>query len=174
MWLVTILTSGIIAIGKIGEGDMNRGRSRNRSPQNRGKLGTRSKSRGRPTCFYCGKTEHFQKNYRHFRKDKGGADDVQPKRIPDNKNTWAIATSEEELLVISEQNKVNLVIDESTWAVDSGASFHLTPNQKCFSSYKAKDHDSVKMGNEGACRIVGIGDVCLETSTGCNLVLGDV
>ena len=30
------------------------------------------------------------------------------------------------------------------------------------------------MGNEGACRIVGIGDVCLVTSTGCQLVLGDV
>ena len=31
-----------------------RGRQRNRSPQNREKSGTRSKSRGRPTCFFCG------------------------------------------------------------------------------------------------------------------------
>ena len=30
------------------------------------------------------------------------------------------------------------------------------------------------MGNEGACRIVGIGDVCLTTSTGCKLLLIDV
>ena len=36
-----------------------RGRHRNRSPQNREKSGTRSKSRGRPTCFYCGKPGHF-------------------------------------------------------------------------------------------------------------------
>ena len=43
-----------------------------------------------------------------------------------------------------------------------GASFHLTPDRKCFSSYKAGDHGSVKMGNEGACRIVSIGDVCSE------------
>ena len=70
---------------------------------------------------------------------------------------------------------MNLVGDESTWVVDSGASFHLTPDRKCFSSYKDGDHCSVKsMGNKGACRIVGIGDVCLETSTGCNLVLRDV
>ena len=34
------------------EGDMNRGRSRNRSPQNREKSGMRLKSRGRPMCFY--------------------------------------------------------------------------------------------------------------------------
>ena len=32
----------------------------------------------------------------------------------------------------------------------------------------------MKMGNEGACQIVSIGDVCLVTSTGCNLVLRDV
>ena len=132
----------------------------------------RLKSRGRPTCFYCGKSGHFQKNCRHFRKDKGGADGVQPKKIPDNKNTSGIATSEEELLLINEQNELNLVGDKLTWVVDLGTSFHLTPDQKCFSSYKAGDHGSLTMGNEGACRIVGIGDVC--TSTGCNLVLRDV
>ena len=129
------------------EGDMNRGRSRNNSPQNREKSRTRSKSRGRPTCFNYGKSGHFQKNCRHFRKDKGGADGVQPKKIPDNKNTLAIVTSEEELFLISEQIEGNLVGDESTWVVDSGAPFHLTPHQKFFSSYKAGDHGFVKMGN---------------------------
>ena len=55
--------------------------------------------------------------------------------------------------------------------VDSGASYHLTPDRKCFSSYKAREHGFVKMGNEVACRIVGIGDVW---STGCKLLLKDV
>ena len=87
----------------------------------------RLKSRGRPTCFYRGKSGHFQKKCRHFRKDKGGADGVQPKRIPDNKNTSAIAESEE-LFLINEKNEVNLVGDESMWVIDSGASFHLTPD----------------------------------------------
>ena len=77
-------------------------------------------------------------------------------------------------MLISEQNEVNLVGDESTWVVDSGASFHLTPDRKCPSVYRAGDHGFMKMGNEGACRIVGIGDVCLVTSTGCELVLRDV
>ena len=35
--------------------------------------------------------------------------------------------SEEELLFISEQNEVNLTDEESTWVVNSSASFHLTP-----------------------------------------------
>ena len=56
------------------------------------------------------------------------------KKVSDTKNVATIAISEEELLLINEQNKVNLVDNESTWVVDSGASFHLTPNLKCFSS----------------------------------------
>ena len=58
--------------------------------------------------------------------------------------------------------------------VESGASYHLTPDRKCFSSYKAGDHGFIKMENEGACRIIGIGDVWLTTSTGCSLLLRDV
>ena len=85
-----------------------------------------------------------------------------------------IATSEEELLLISEQNEVNLVGDESTCIVDSSASFHLTPNQKCFSSYRPEDLGTVKMGTERACQIVNIGDEFVVTSTGCRLVLRDV
>ena len=44
------------------ESDTHRGRGRNKCPQNREKLGTRSKSRERPMCFYYGKSGHFQKS----------------------------------------------------------------------------------------------------------------
>ena len=30
------------------------------------------------------------------------------------------------------------------------------------------------MGNDGSCKIVGMGNVCLMTSTGCRMVLRDV
>ena len=80
-----------------------------------------------------------------------------------------ITTSEEELLLIIEECELHLVSDESTWVVDSGASYHLTPDWKCFSSYKVGDHGFFKMGNEGACQIVGIGDVWLTMSTQCQL-----
>ena len=118
-----------------------RGRQRNHSPQNREKSGTQSKSRGRPTCFCCGKPGHFQKNYRHFRKDKETNDtdskrsldrNGKDQRGPDRKGTTAIAASEEELMLITEENELNLDGDETTWVVDSGASFHLTPDRKCF------------------------------------------
>ena len=108
---------------------------------------------------------HFEKNCRHYRKDKGGVDNIEPKKISDNKTTSAIATSEE-LLFISEQNQVNLTGNESTCVVDSSVSFHLIPNRECFSSYTTGDYDYVKLGNDGACKIVRIGDICLLASMG--------
>ena len=69
---------------------------------------------------------------------------------------------------------MSLVGDELTWVVDSDVSFHLTPNRKCFSSYRVGDLKSIKVESEGACQIEDIGDVYLTTSTGCILVLRDV
>ena len=40
-------------------------------------------------------------------------------------------------MLITEESELNLAGDEMTWVVDSGASFHLTPDRKCFSSYTA-------------------------------------
>ena len=54
-------------------------------------------------------------------------------------------------MFISEQNEVNLAGEESTSVVDSNASFHVTPNRGCFSSYKVVDHGYKKMENDGAC-----------------------
>jgi transposase InsO family protein len=149
-------------------------RSTHRSPETGNRFYARSKSRGRLTCFYCGKPGHFQKNCRHLRKDKGMADEVESGKISNDKNTSAIATSEEEMLYICEQASVNLANAECSWIVDSGASFHLTPKRECFSSYIAGDYGYVRMGNDGECKIVGIGNVCLLTSTGCRLILKDV
>lgn len=58
--------------------------------------------------------------------------------------------------------------------VDSSASCHLTSNANFFSSYINGNFGYVRIGNEGSSKIVGIGIVCLETSTGCKLVLENV
>ena len=94
-------------------------------------------------CFYHGKSGDFQKNCQHYWKNKGGVDGAKPKKFPDSKNTSAITASEEELLLICEQNGVNLVGEESIWVVDSGASFDLTPKKEGFSLYTVGDHGYV-------------------------------
>ena len=58
--------------------------------------------------------------------------------------------------------------------VDTTASFHITTCRDFFSSYNSGRFGWVKMCNEAKCEIVGIGDVELETSIGCKLVLKDV
>ena len=79
-----------------------RGRNRQRSPQRREMSHARSKSRGKLTCFYCGKPGHFQKDCRHLKKDKDASKDVDPRNISDGKGTSVVATSEEEILFICE------------------------------------------------------------------------
>ena len=110
-----------------------------------------------------------ERGSRQFRLEEGSN-----RKSSDRKGTTAITTREEELLLIIEENGLHLVRDETTLVVDSGALFHLSPNRKCFTYYRVDDHDSVRMGNEGACRIVGIGDVWLTTSTECKLLMKDV
>ena len=60
------------------------------------------------------------------------------------------------------------------WVVDSGASFHATPNKEFFSTYRGREFGIVKMGNEGYSKIAGVGDVCLETDLENKLMLKDV
>ena len=134
----------------------------------------RSKSRGKLTCSYCGKPEHFQKDCRHLKKDKGALKDVDPKKISEEKGTFAIATSEQEILFICEQACTYLASEECTWVIDSGASFHITSLRECFSTYIVGDCGYVKIGDNGECNILCVRIVCLTTSTGCWLILKDV
>ena len=150
------------------------GRNRHRSPHSREKSHAKSKSRGKLTCFYCGKPGHFQKDYRHLKKDKGTTNEAEPRKIPDGNGTSAITTSEEDILFICEEASSNIASEESTWEIDSGASFYINPARGCFSSYIACNYGYLKLGDNGECRIVTIGSVCLTTSIGCRLTLKDI
>ena len=109
-----------------------------------------------------------------MRKGRGVGNGVEPRKIPDEMNTSAIATSIEELLFICEQTSAILVSEECTWVIDSRASFHITPLREYFSTYIDGDHGYVKTGDNGDCKIVGVGSVFLTTSTRCRLTLKDV
>ena len=152
-----------------------RGRSKSRNPhQSRG----RSKSRSKIACYYCGRMGHKKMECRSFKRDQK-AGNVKPDQISltkkqEEKSTTAIVLKEDLLYLVGESNILNIACDESSWIVDSGASFHVTPHENFFSSYQRGDFGTVQMGNQDRSKIVGIGDITLTTSTGCKLVLKDV
>jgi hypothetical protein len=69
---------------------------------------------------------------------------------------------------------INLACQDSTWVVDLVVSFHVTSWYDLFTSYKKGDFGTVRMRNNNICKIIGIGDVCLEIDMGCTLCLRDV
>ena len=91
----------------------------------------------------------------------------------ENKETNAIAT-EGDIMIVTDDGCVSLATQDSNWVIDSGALFHVTSQSDFFTSDKTGDFGNVRMGNSGVFKIVGIEDVCLETSIGNKLILKDV
>ena len=85
------------------------------------------------------------------------------------------------------ESEVLLTTEESsTWLLDSGASYHMTPHRSQFWQYLARHSDSVRVGNSQHCAIIGVGTVelnllgttrahhCIMTPSGSTLVLHNV
>jgi len=60
------------------------------------------------------------------------------------------------------------------WIIDSGATLHVTPRKEFFTSYTSGDFGVLKMGNDGESKVIGVGDVCLQTNMGVQLLLKGV
>ena len=91
----------------------------------------------------------------------------------EKKETNAIA-AKGDIMIVTNEDCVSLATQDSNWVIDSGASFHVTSHSDFFTSYKTGDFGNVRMRNSSVSKIVGIGDVCLETSIGNKLARKDV
>ena len=49
-----------------------------------------------------------------------------------------------------------------SWVVDSGSSFHATPDKKYFHDYVQGDFGQVRLGDDKPCKIVGMGKVLVK------------
>ncbi|CAL1383495.1 unnamed protein product [Linum trigynum] len=160
-----------------------RGRSRNRNSNfknsqnrsnSRGRSKGRSKSLSRPrgeiTCYHCNQPGHMKRECRILKREQAREKGVENRE----KDDTTVAATDGDVVIVCDAGFVNLACLESTWVVDSGASFHVTSRVDLFSSYTNGNYGCVRMGNDGASKIVGMGDIHLETNTGCKLVLKDV
>ena len=77
-------------------------------------------------------------------------------------------------LLCNQEDCCHVAEQDVKWVVDSAASYHCVPKREYFSTYQARDFDTVKMGNKSVSWISGIGNICIQTSIGCTLTLKDV
>ena len=78
------------------------------------------------------------------------------------------------VLSIEEKKCEHVANNDVEWVVDSAAPHHIIPTKGFFITYKAGDFGIVKIGNSSYSKIVGIGDVCIETNVGSTMMLQDV
>ncbi|KAD6119895.1 hypothetical protein E3N88_11166 [Mikania micrantha] len=115
----------------------------------------RSQSKGH-TVRYCRqlKRENKKANYinqkNNHKKDDGGNDSAEAN------------TTTDEFFICCDYDMVNVAHDDSSWVVDCGATCHVTSQRDFYTSYTPGDFGSVKMGNSGLSKIVGVGDICKQ------------
>ncbi|KAG8489761.1 hypothetical protein CXB51_017983 [Gossypium anomalum] len=75
-----------------------------------------------------------------------------------------------ELLVTS----VNDSKVSKEWILDSGCTFHMSPNRDWFTTYEIVSEGVVLMGNNASCKIIGIGTIKVKIFDGVVRTLSDV
>lgn len=83
-------------------------------------------------------------------------------------------TTSADLLVVYDEDVINCASHDTDWVVDSGASLHVAKRKEFFCSYTPGNFGVLRMGNDGMSPVIGIGDVCLKTSNGSELLLRGV
>ncbi|CAH9135249.1 unnamed protein product [Cuscuta epithymum] len=166
-------------------GGRNGGRSRGRGRgqgQNRGNSQVRGRSQERGMscenntwfegyCNYCSNYGHRKRDCRKFLREQP---QTSQNTSQEDGVTMVSLSSDACLVTHGEQECLHVGTHDVEWVIDTASSFHATPHQNLFTSYKSGDFGAVKMGNTSFSKIVGIGDVHITTNVGCALVLKDV
>ncbi|KAL5842405.1 hypothetical protein ACOSQ3_013008 [Xanthoceras sorbifolium] len=149
-----------------------RGRSQSREQKPRGKSRGKSNRYANIECHHCKKKGHIKKFCRKFKNEqvKNKGKEVKKDDSSDDDQTNTI----NEFLVVYDDDVINLASNETSWVIDSGATIHATSRKELFTSYTPGDYGTVKMGNDNLSKVIGRGDVCLETDNGTRLVLRGV
>ncbi|KAG8387811.1 hypothetical protein BUALT_Bualt02G0059900 [Buddleja alternifolia] len=148
-----------------------RGRNKSRGPQHqRDKSRGKSKFKGDFKCHYCGGPNLYERDCRKKKRDQKNGNNENKK---DDKDTTTVAT-DGDVVIICDDACVSSSCQETDWIIDSGASYHITPHRDMFTSYTSGNFGRVRMANHGVTEVIGMGNINLETDTGCRLILRDV
>ncbi|KAE8689071.1 hypothetical protein F3Y22_tig00110944pilonHSYRG00042 [Hibiscus syriacus] len=139
----------------------NRDRGRKPEKAGSGKRNSRSKSRDKKTihCYKCKEAGHMKRDCPKLKKQ------TDEKRDGSSKSVNVV---EDDTSDCSEGDMLSISTTQLTdaWILDSGCSYHITPNREWFSTYRPVNSGSVYLGDDRCCNIVGIGDVRIKMHDG--------
>ncbi|KAG8489449.1 hypothetical protein CXB51_017818 [Gossypium anomalum] len=151
--------------------DNDRGRTQERNPRNKSKGRSKSSNRGK-TCNFCKKKGHIKSEcYKLQNKIKREASNQKGKQ-PENSGEADVVEdySNGELLVASVKDfKVS-----EEWILDSGCTFHMSPNRDWFTTYETVSESVVLMGNNTSCKIAGVRTIKVKMFDGVVKTLSNV
>ncbi|KAG8492060.1 hypothetical protein CXB51_015686 [Gossypium anomalum] len=151
--------------------DNDRGRTQEWNPRSKSKGRSKSSNRGK-TCNFCKKKGHIKSEcYKLQNKIKREAANQKGKQ-PENSDEADVVEdySDGELLVAS----VNDSKVSEEWILDSGYTFHMSPNRDWFTTYETVSEGVVLMGNNASCKIAGVGTIKVKIFDGVVRTLSDV
>ena len=67
------------------------------------------------------------------------------------------------MLAATNKKAMKIQTEEEDWVLDLGCTYHMTSKKKWFVDYKLQDEDSVYVGNNQDCEIIGVGSVLLKS-----------
>lgn len=110
------------------------------------KKDNKGKQKPKWKCYHCGKEGHIKKYCYDLKRQNQKTNPTDP-----------VGTSNclAEVLTVSETSS-------SEWIMDSGCSFHMSPNLEWFHNFDNNEKGTVYMGNNHSCKVEGIGDISLK------------
>ena len=116
------------------------------------------KKRKKKKCYFCQKEGHYIKACFEKRKLE--------KIQKETSGKAAIASEDEkdsegaDVLIAAEKQPTE------EWILDSGCSFHMSPNKQLFKTFEKVDTGKVLLGNNLACKVAGIGTIAITMHDG--------
>ncbi|KAG8473056.1 hypothetical protein CXB51_034969 [Gossypium anomalum] len=142
--------------------DNDRGRIQEWNP--RGKFKGRSKfsNRGK-TCNFCKKKGHIKSEcYKLQNKIKREATNQKGKQPENFGETDVVEDYSDGKLLVTSVNDSKV---SEEWILDSGCTFHMSPNRDWFTTYETVSEVVVLMGNNTSCKIAGVGTIKVKMYT---------